>query len=592
LLLVLAFATYLSIFLLLIPANGHAMGGDYALHMPNMIAGYYWFLKNGAFAIPWFNPGECGGIPFIADFNVGYYTFPQWASFILGPLAALRLTFAVFAAIGAIGFFVLMRGPFRVSQWAALSSAVLFLFSGFYPYRMAVGHITFHAFTLVPWLAWAGLAVQPGAQPSLRASCLSAISVVGGGLIIAYMIHSGMVHAIPVGILAVAVMFLIHGQLWGHRWQPWLILGGSIVVGIAFSAQRLAAAVAFFSYFPRDIYPLAGFRSLFDTVQIAFRSVFWHTPTETARSALVNYPFWPFGRHEWEYGIGPVALLLLVPGAAASLWQAWRNGGFAPRRLARAIPVGIAVAFALVIPLLLNWYQPHWNAILKALPYFGSSSTLIRWFALYPLLVTLLSGLAFDRVIPQGMLGAVGAGVIVASTITWNLLTDRTYYRNQSYDGSPIEQAWRAARSPSQVPVVRDMIVGDRANPLLDRNNAIILGHSQVACYQPVFGYRLETMMFGPIRTGPALANVADDVLNVKNPACYLFPRENSCRAGDHFRTDQLEAAQHFLRYEPFAFQISSVQRIADFVTYCSVLLAGLLLVAAIAIVIGARAGK
>ena len=131
LLLVLAFAAYLGIFLSLIPADGKAMGGDYALHLPNMIAGYYWFLKNGAFAIPWFNPGECGGIPFIADFNVGYYTFPQWASFILGPLAALRLTFAVFAAIGAIGFFVLMRGPFRVSQWAALSSAVLFLFSGF-----------------------------------------------------------------------------------------------------------------------------------------------------------------------------------------------------------------------------------------------------------------------------------------------------------------------------------------------------------------------------------------------------------------------------------------------------------------------------
>jgi hypothetical protein len=136
--LALPFAAYLWIFLPLIPADGHAMGHDYAMTMPNLMAGYYWFLKNGSFAVPWFSPGECGGVPFIADPAVGYHAFPQWATFVLGPIAAMRLTFAVFALLGAIGFFVLMRGPFRASECAALTSAVLFLFSGFYTYRTAV----------------------------------------------------------------------------------------------------------------------------------------------------------------------------------------------------------------------------------------------------------------------------------------------------------------------------------------------------------------------------------------------------------------------------------------------------------------------
>jgi hypothetical protein len=136
------------------------------------------------------------------------------------------------------------------------------------------------------------------------------------------------------------------------------------------------------------------------------------------------------------------------------------------------------------------------------------------------------------------------------------------------------------------------MILADRADPPLDRNNALVMGYSQLTCYQPIFGYRLESMISGPIQAGPALANLADNVLNVKNPACYLFPRENSCRAGDHFRTDQLEAARQFLRYESFPFQISSLQQIADIINLYSIILAGLLLLSLIVLAMGGLVGK
>ncbi len=42
--------------------------------------------------------------------------------------------------------------------------------------------------------------------------------------------------------------------------------------------------------------------------------------------------------------------------------------------------------------------------------------------------------------------------------------------------------------------------------------------------------------------------------LNLKNPACYVFPEANGCRPGDVFRADQLEQATAFAAYRPFDF--------------------------------------
>ena len=50
-------------------------------------------VQNGLFAVPWFSPAQCAGVPFLADLNVAYYSLPQWATFAVGPAGAVRLTF-------------------------------------------------------------------------------------------------------------------------------------------------------------------------------------------------------------------------------------------------------------------------------------------------------------------------------------------------------------------------------------------------------------------------------------------------------------------------------------------------------------------
>jgi hypothetical protein len=87
-----------------------------------------------------------------------------------------------------------------------------------------------------------------------------------------------------------------------------------------------------------------------------------------------------------------------------------------------------------------------------------------------------------------------------------------------------------------------------------------------------MFGYGLERLRIGALRPGPALDDLGDGTLNLKNPACYQFPGANGCAPGDHFRLDQRATAARFLRYEPYVFRRPAWQQVADAITVASLL--------------------
>ena len=95
---------------------------------------------------------------------------------------------------------------------------------------------------------------------------------------------------------------------------------------------------------------------------------------------------------------------------------------------------------------------------------------------------------------------------------------------------------------------------------------------SSLRCYNPSFGYRLEKLPPNKLVSGPVLAE-KDSGLNILNPACYVFPAENHCLPGDRFRVDQRAQAQAFVSYQPFPFNKSAGQELADRVTQGSLIL-------------------
>ena len=575
--LVVCFAVYLWLFLPAAPGFGPMYAADYSLHMPNLLAGYFHFLANGPLSVPWFSPAECGGVPFIADLNVAFYSLPQVLTLVVDPANAVRATFVVFAALGLVGFAVLLRSRFGASPWAAATAAVLFLFNGFFVARMAVGHLTFHPFMLAPWLAWAALMpARPDARWTWRRVVLGTVMV---GAIFAYQFQAGMQHIIIPVALAAGVIVLVHGHLRGHAWQPWAILALGVLLSVGLSAQRFAAALAFADMFPRTLYPLPGILGVFDTIRIAGLSLFWHPPTDDATNVLVNNLVildW----QEWAYGMGPAALVLLVAGGAALLFRSFVTGTW--RRPLGGLALAVGIVLVMAIPIALNVYAPGWNAFLKALPVLGQSVTLTRWFVLFIPLAALGAALAVDRLAPsQIWAGGLFLAVAIA-TLWWNWAEPVAVER--AYNGGSIARAWHEA-GVSGVPAITEVagrLQTEAVQSFTDRNNAMVDGLSEKQCYQPMFGYRLEVFPGGNLKVGSILTPTAGDRLNLKNPSCYLFPGENQCLPGDQFRADQRAELLQFAAYRAFPFARSATQTAADWINLVALFVSALAVVVAL----------
>jgi hypothetical protein len=87
-----------------------------------------------------------------------------------------------------------------------------------------------------------------------------------------------------------------------------------------------------------------------------------------------------------------------------------------------------------------------------------------------------------------------------------------------------------------------------------------------------VFGYGLETFPLQTLHLGGVM-DEKDGLLNLKNPACMVFPAENGCKPGDHFKAGERPKATRFTSYKNFDFKLPVRQRVAIAVTLASWLL-------------------
>lgn len=108
---------YKVIFASLLQAPDGAMGPDYRLFLPSLLSGFFWYQTNGLAQIPWYSPSQCGGLPFLGDLQVPYYSAPQFLTLLQPPSGAVATTVLLFAAIGFWGAYGLLRSAFRIYSW-------------------------------------------------------------------------------------------------------------------------------------------------------------------------------------------------------------------------------------------------------------------------------------------------------------------------------------------------------------------------------------------------------------------------------------------------------------------------------------------
>lgn len=607
-------AVHFLIFVQFLPNAQGTLGNDYAYKFPLLLDGYYWFINNGLFSRPLFTPSFCGGLPRLANPQAVYVSALQFFTFFTDPLNSTRLTFLLFATLGFWGFYLLLRHRFAVQPWTALLGGTLFLFNGFYAWRFVIGHAEFHSFMLVPLLAFFLLPTsQPrpsqvsgatlaereeaaasggeGADPLRR--WRSGRNLVAGAMLMGYMLWGAMIQLFLPSLLAVVAIALVHHLCTEVRGGLRVFLTRFTLAGVLallLTASKLVATQAFLHNFPREGYALPGVAGVFKLLGLVGEALFLGGGQVNADD-IVAHAQWVMQRHEFEYGVTIVPFLLIAVHLLTRLTRSDGDQGPATRFTPGQTVTLAGLQLLLLLPLALNYYSPDWNHFLKTLPVIRQLSNVFRWFVIYIPFLVLMAALAMER---TGLLRRYHLQVIALALtliIGQNLITDTAYYEDQVYAPDTILAAYDAARESGTTPSIEYMVTSQdetgTPRPSLDGNDALVDGGSQLLCYEPIFGYRLENLPFKTIHPGPALVDEGG-FLNLKNPACYLYPKENNCEPGDHFLASQLKEAEVFINFQPFAYNKSQAQEVADDITLVTIIL--LLLLSCLYGVIALRA--
>ncbi|ABW67270.1 hypothetical protein [Desulfosudis oleivorans] len=550
------------------PNSSGMLGNDYGLKLPQLLDGYFWFKTNGLWPVYWFSPAFCGGAPVFAHPVNHFYSVPQFLTFLMDPLAAVICTWMVFGVLGFIGFFVLMRRGFSVSVSVAVFCATLFLFNGFFASRMRIGHIDYHSFMLVPWCAVLLLMQRPAGA---WGRWMLTGDTIAAGLIITYMLYSGAQSVLPAFVLTVLVVCLICLLLRPDRFSTKIFMLQYLTacfLALALSAAKLSAIFHFLNRFPRTHYALPQFDGIVDTLSAVYRALFTGSAHIFFTSRMIHQPY-PLGPHEFDFGLTPVPLVVVAAAVVFRLMQ----GPVNERRFAFSLKRGLlffVVCLLMAVPVFLNTYYPVWGEWLKTVPIIKNSTQCVRWFCMYIPVVILMAGIAMEKTPVSLKTRSVLAAAGAAAVILMNMTADRAYYHSQRYSPESIVDAYHAVRSGEVRPMITHIGAcvdeNGRVDWRINRNDTMTDHQSQMFCYDSIFGYFLETFPFRGIRPGPVLA-AENGYLNIKNPACFVFPEANGCRPGDHFRVDQIEDAYAFTRYQPFPFKVSFLQRVANGIT-------------------------
>lgn len=545
------------------PNKSGLLGLDWQYVFPNLLDGYYSSLTEGYFHIPWFSPAFCGGLPKFPNPQDMYFTLPQLLMLFLEPLDAARLSILFFGAAGFVGAYLLLRFAFHCGKPAALFGAAVFLFNGFYTVGMIMGHFTKHPFMLLPLCAF--LLMGRDSLRSVRAAAM----VSGAAACFAYTLYSGGFALLPImflAILGIALLAVLHDADFSFSGFA-AAFAASAAFCLLLAAAKIAAVVSFMHFFPRDLYQLPGVPNIADMPRFLFDALFGDSASLPGSGRFFS-PKWTFGVHEFDFGITWIPAVLAAAGCVAHLKSIARLA----TRDRGAIFATAAFSLVMVIPLALNIYSPGWHAFLKLVPVIKNSSSNLRWLAVYIPLFAVLAAVSLEKLFKTGAVKTAAGLACTAMVVAITMLADRGYYHDQPYSPQVITNAYHAAAagiSPPRINGLEAIVANGVPVRATGRNDFLAGGKSSFLCYEPVFGYLLETFPVKTLHLGP-VADVADGALNLKNPACFVFPAENGCSPGDHFKADEKEKVLLFTAYRDFDFRMSTLQRIANFVSLTS----------------------
>jgi hypothetical protein len=542
----------------LIQLTGH----DYGLALTRLLDTHFTMISHGLSLFE-YSPSFCGGVFNFANPNSGSLSLTQLLVYIGGPEIGIKALYITTSMIGGLGIFWCGRQA-SLGVSAALISAGCFTLSGVFLSKLVVGHLLYYHLLLAPLVA---AFVLKATEHFLRGSHLATIVFAGSAAIItALSIYGGVAGFLLPFMASILLLWLMCGALRQHHFKPIALFAFYLSLAAALSAPKIEASLALFSTIGnRDFYGLPGF-GFSGLVSYVISGLFLVPNVDSINDSMSNAT-WHMGWHEIYVGLPQLALIasfIYILRKPASL----RN--LSIRNYGR---FGVFVIFGLLLlPLGLNYYSPSWHRLIEVLPILGDSSNMMRWACLYVPAFAIAVGQLFRNF---DMLAPRPAIVIVAMMVTttwWQYsVINKHLLAEENFDPSGILAQWHS--DPGEVLPIKHVGLatnddgkgGRRAVHAPQFDHMFTKGISNATCYEPVFGYRLETFPISSIRSGEVMS-LQNGTYGLINPACYVYPAENKCAPGDRFTATQKELMLKFMERGAFDAKVSSHRIIAEFV--------------------------
>jgi len=530
------------------------LGGDYTYFLTKLLDEYLYSRNNGWLSPQWFTPSFCAGSVGLPNPQSTYWSIPHLLTALTGPTNAVFITMVLFAAIGGLGLYLLLKPTH--SGWPALIAALLFASNGYHVSRMLEGHLGHHVFMLVPLIAWL---LTRRSLPIRQLAYWRPISI--AALLIAYMIIAAGGPIMP-QVMATIVLLLAFSAVMGQpplsATLPRLALAGLLAALLL--GPVLLATLSFMANNPRGWFSLPQFDTLASSLAHGLEIIISpFRDTARLREHLENAQIllqW----HEFEYGLTFMPAILITLGLAVRLISRGPGITSPTSGYSRAIPV-ILLLLLTVLPFLINVrYSPAFEEFVHSIPILGSTSNLFRWFVLPMMTVALLIAVSVKWLLGCSRPQPLVTMVLLAATLisihvhyAWGIRTEIDS-RGITYDNTRVEAAYLQFRKN---PAHQISSIGFRAD--IHRNDSFLDEESAQYCYEAAFGYQLEGLS---ITTLPgAVTRLVDGRFNMINPACYVYPFENKCRPGARYEVKDEQALLALTSYHPTHFATPSLHR-------------------------------
>lgn len=544
------------------PLAGHDLG----YYLPRLLDTLLHQQLNGWLTVQWYTPAFGGGLPAYPNPQHLQFTLLQLLTLGVNPWLAYLATTAAASYGGFYGLARFLERSVGLAAPASTLGALIFVGNGFYIEHLIVGHVGFQLFPLTAVILWA---LTDAGGSVLRRACM--VALVAGAMLYHAGAYTVILAAFSIAIALPIAILVTHREVAFRRAA--LVAIAALPLAAIIAASKVYAVLAFMRQFPRqidDVYgvglaqALAGFVAQFAGVMsLAPLFVVLGIDPSRVSGALMRLTGASERTGIWEVdvSVSPVALVLAVLGVWSAGRRLARPGLIEiDRRTVAAAAAAAVVTWLLIEATLARGVFYPW---LKPLPILRSLHVNSRIAAAFILPIAIVAAAEAHRRHSDGRsrMMAVLFGLCLAAPLTYFLLPAGVHQR--SFDLRSSLTTYDTIRGGNTLPVTR--IVSE------DDGQALAMGASSYATYEPLFGYDLSEFRREVVPGD--IHEVRGGAFNMTNPAGLVFPALNGLYPFERIRVEDRANLDAFVRRGQPEWAIPHVQRWLDWTSLAGVLL-------------------